>query len=134
MDDSYAYNKKLMLILTVATTAVLAVAAALMVLLTAHSASDKGLAAYVVVVPIIFNALAFGFSWKDMEPDMKEDDIAYFRQRGLTFGLVIFAITLLVIVILAIARRSVPRDLRGPDSRWGSPRPHRPGRGRSPSM
>lgn len=133
MDNSYAYNKKLMLILTVATTAVLAVAAALMVLLTAHSASDKGLAAYVVVVPIIFNALAFGFSWKDMEPDMKEDDIAYFRQRGLTFGLVIFAITLLVIVILAIARRS-GTCLRAPDSRWGSPGPRRPGRGRSPSM
>lgn len=105
LDDGYAYNRRIMLILTVLTTGVLAVAAALMVLLTAHDTSDRGLAAYVVTVPIVFNALSFGLAWKDMEPDMDGDDIAYFRQRGLVFGSVIFAITLLVIAILAVARR-----------------------------
>lgn len=75
-----------------------------MILFTAHSASDRGLVAYVIVMPIVFNALSYGLAYKDLEEGMDEDEIEYIRQRGIIFGTVIFVITIIAMAVLTFGR------------------------------
>ncbi len=94
-----AQVKKKMLLLTIASGAIL-IALTAAIALGYSSMKDSGLVIYMMAAPIILTVLAFVFGYLDVNEKMKDDDIEYIVHRTYIFGGVLFAITILVLVAL----------------------------------